>query len=210
MATKNKTSQNKRIVLILTAVVLVIVAILIYTVSQNSTAENTDSTDSDNSTYSQEVPEESTTNTTPDTSSPTYDYDRVQDGMSESEVDSIFDGYKKNVSTEITFEGEHSKTVTYTGDLPEDSFIVVTIRFTDGVVSYKTNYTGENPKKTPYDSITTGMSESEVDKLLSDYHKYEESSSAYGGQASKIIRYTDSGSTFLITYLNGIVSAKTR
>ena len=61
-----------------------------------------------------------------------------------------------------------------------------------------------------YDQVEEGMSEGEVDSLLSTYHKYEEPSSSYGGQTAKMVRYTDSGSTFVITYMNGIVSAKAR
>lgn len=212
MANSKKVSQEHKKAIVWILGIALLVAIVAVVISINNSSDRSESDSDLNVTYSTNTPEEanSTPDPAPDTSSPTYSYDLLEEGMSEDKVDSILSDYKKNVSTEATLDGEHSKFVTYTGDLPNDSFIVITVHFTNGSVSYKTNYTGENPKATPYDSITTGMSEGEVDKLLSTYHKYEMSNSSYGGQTAKTVRYTDSSSTFVITYMNGTVSAKAR
>lgn len=212
MANSKKIPQEHKRTIIWIIGAALLVAIIAVVISINNSNDGSEPDSDLNATYSTNTPgmTNSTPDSSPDTSSPTYSYDLLEDGMSEDKVDSILSDYKKNVSTETTLDGEHSKIVTYTGDLPNDSFIVITIHFTNGSVSYKTNYTGENPKATPYDSINTGMSEDEVDKLLSTYHKYEVSSSSYGGQTAKTVRYTDSSSTFIITYMNGVVSAKAR
>lgn len=208
---KKITQEHKKIVIWALGATLTVVAVVVVAIAIGANGADDTANESDpdlNVVYSESTPEE--VDSTPDTSSPTYSYDLVKEGMIEDEVDSILSDYKKSVSTEGTFNGEHSKTITYAGDLPDNSFIVITVSFKDGSVSHKTNYTGENPKATPYDSISTGMSEREVDALLSTYHKYEESSSSYGGQTAKVVRYTDSGSTFVITYMNNVVSAKAR